>query len=403
MNVKGEGSFKVNKDGSVTHRKSVGYKPNGNRKVLTVTASSKAACIKAMKKKEAEWNEFKERMSIEVGDTVTDLCKAHLEYQIQHGELKPKSVDRRELTIKHIDQYFVGRMQMQAVNISDVEEMITEILNDRKLSASSIEKIVDVLNAAYKWGINRGQLFQNPVEPIKKTLDKRVSKLRSKSAEDPDVLVLTSDEQERFVYEAMRFNIAKDQFVYPAGPYGVFLLYSGLRIGECLALRWRDVDFQNRILTVNKSRSMAVNRDEQASERKQVMIEGTTKNEKARQIRLSDDAINVLRLIYEKHEKPKADDYVCITSTGRANTASNVEHGCATIFRRIGMSELKGGLHIFRRTFATNAYRQGKHVKDIAAYIGDLESTTLKYYIAARQKMEVNGTTHQIVSLEGSD
>lgn len=403
MNVKGEGSFKINKDGSVTHRKSVGYKPNGNRKVLTVTASSKAACIKAMKIKEAEWNQFKERMSIEVGDTVTDLCNAHLEYQIQHGELKPKSIDRRELTIKHINSYFVGRMQIQAVNISDVEEMITEIINEGKMSASSVEKIVDVLNAAYKWGINRGQLFQNPVGPIKKTLDKRVSKLRSKSEEDPDVLVLTNDEQERFVFEAMRFNKAKDQFVYPAGPYGVFLLYSGLRIGECLALRWSDVDFSNRILSVNKSRSMAINRDEKVSGRKQVMIEGSTKNEKARKIRLSDNAINVLRLIYEKHGKLGDSDYVCVTSTGRANTASNVEHGCATIFRKIGLSELKGGLHIFRRTFATNAYRQGKRVKDIAAYIGDLESTTLKYYIASRQKMEMNGTTHQIVSLDDCD
>lgn len=55
-NAKGEGSFKENLDGTVTHRKCVGYLPNGNRKVLTVTASSRAMCIKEMKKKEVEWS-----------------------------------------------------------------------------------------------------------------------------------------------------------------------------------------------------------------------------------------------------------------------------------------------------------------------------------------------------------
>ena len=45
---------------------------------------------------------------------------------------------------------------------------------------------------------------------------------------------------------------------------------------------------------------------------------------------------------------------------------------------------VKGGLHIFRKTFATRMYESGARVEEIAAYIGDLESTTQKYYIAIR-------------------
>ena len=45
-NAKGEGSFKVNADGTVTHRKSVGFKANGRRKVITVTAKNKSACMR---------------------------------------------------------------------------------------------------------------------------------------------------------------------------------------------------------------------------------------------------------------------------------------------------------------------------------------------------------------------
>ncbi len=76
-NVKGGGSFKENLDGTVTHRRCVGYLPNGNRKVLTVTASSRAMCIKEMKKKEAEWSRIHSLSTIGPGFTVTGLCEAH--------------------------------------------------------------------------------------------------------------------------------------------------------------------------------------------------------------------------------------------------------------------------------------------------------------------------------------
>ena len=64
----------------------------------------------------------------------------------------------------------------------------------------------------------------------------------------------------------------------------------------------------------------------------------------------------------------------------------------------------KGGLHILRRTFSTNQYRKGVRTKDIAAYIGDLASTTEKYYIAVRDKINIDGREEAVVILpEGSE
>ena len=69
----------------------------------------------------------------------------------------------------------------------------------------------------------------------------------------------------------------------------------------------------------------------------------------------------------------------------------------ATIFKNAGLTDLKGGLHIFRRTFATRMYENGARVKEIAAYIGDLESTTERYYIAVRKKILEDGLAKQVV------
>lgn len=400
-NAKGEGSFKVNSDGTVTHRKSVGYKASGQRKILTVTAPNKSACIKEMKKKEAEWNKAKNRSTIGKGSTVSDLCQMHLSYQIEQGELKPKSIDRRECTIdNHIQAYPIGRMQLAEIRVADIDNHISTLIKENRLSDSSIEKVVDVLNAAYSWALVRGEVENNPVAPIKPTLVKRMQKMKQKTADEADVVVLSADEEKRFVQEAMLRNSKTGKFVYAAGLYSLLLLYTGMRCGEMLALRWKDLDFENRMITIEKSRSVAKNRNRKTEEEtKYVMVEGTTKNEKARRIELMPEALQVLRLIRLECNDEREDALIVTTKSGKGNTATNLEHRVATIFRNAGLTELTGGLHIFRRTFATKMYEKGARVKEIAAYIGDLESTTERYYIAIRKKVAVDGGIQQVVQL----
>lgn len=399
-NAKGEGSFVVNADGTVTHRKSVGYKANGNRKILTVTAGSKAACIREMKRKEAAWEKQKNAENIVAGTTILELCELHLKYQMEQSELKPKSIDRRECTIrKHIGEYPFGKMQIQAVKVADIDNHVTGLIQAGQLSASSIEKVVDVLNSAYNWAIMRGELEFNPVAPIKATLMKRIQKLKQKSSNEADVKVLSSEEQRLFEEEACVIDKATGRPKYAAGLYGMLLLHTGMRCGEMLALCWKDVDMQGGFLTIEKSCSMAKNRNKEKEDATNyIMVEGTTKNEKARKIKLTEEALNVLKLIktiYGVNDDENA--RIVKTRTGNPNTATNLEHGMATIFRHAGLTELKGGLHIFRRTFATRMYENGARVKEIAAYIGDLESTTEQYYIVVRKKLWRTGRQSKLL------
>lgn len=398
-NAKGEGSFKENPDGTVTYRKGVGYKRDGQRKTLTITASTKAACLKGMKRKEDAWKRQNKEGNLFTSITITKLCELHLQYQIDQGELKPKSIDRRECTIcNHISLYPLGRLQLSSIRISDIDSHIGTLIKEGKLSVSSIEKVIDVLNAAYNWAITRGELEFNPVAPIKSTLSKRLQKLKQKSANEADVSVLSEEEERLFVQEAMSVTESKGEYKYPSGLLGMFLLYSGIRCGELLSLRWKDVNFQQRVLTIEKSRSVAKNRAGGEGSKKYVLIEGSTKNYKARKIALTDEAMNVLKIIWDMQEDHEADSLIARTRTGKGNTASNLEHRMATIFRNAGLSGLSG-LHIFRRTFATRMFEKGARTKEIAAYIGDLESTTEKYYISVRKKRLVSGEVHQIVEL----
>lgn len=399
-NAKGEGSFTLNPDGTITHRKSVGYKSNGRRKILTVTADTKAACIREMRKKEKIWEKQKEAMHIQDKNTLAELCYRHLDYQVENEELKRKSVDRRECTIvNQIEKYEIGKMQLQAVTSSEIDRHIQFLILEGKLSESSITKTLDVLNAAFAWAVLQGDLEKNPVEAVKPKLIKKLKKLSVKHADEADVMVLQENEVNAVVKEASKVD-REGKRVYSAGDYLLLLLYTGMRCGEMIALRWRDVDWENGLLTIEKGASMVKNREKSdGNDNNYVMHEDSTKNQKARTIQLTPEAEQVLKRLYSASKCRGPNDLITPTNTGKMNTASNLEHRMKVVLKNAGLEEIKGGLHIFRKTFATQMYEKGARVEEIAAYIGDLESTTRKYYIAIRKKLVTRGGTKQVVRL----
>lgn len=401
--ARGNGTFIERKDGSFIYRKSQGLNPNGKRKYISVVGETKAVCVKRMKEKEETLKRQKKMISLSGIDTVEELCQRHLEYQVQNKELKPKSIDRREDTIRNqIGKYPLGQMQIQAVTPADIDNHINTLIAT-DLSVSTIKKSLDVLNAAYEWAVVRAELGFNPVLQIKRSIQKRLSKLGAKSASDADVIVLSREEEQMFLQEALRTNDNNGKYKYAGGLYGALLLHTGMRTGEMISLRWKDYDAKNGLLTINKSTSMTRNRNSENDDnsKKYIAVQGTTKNQKARVIKLSEEAVMDLKRISEVNPGKK-DELICRTKTGKQYTATMLEHCMGTIYKHIPFITKVSGLHIFRRTFATRMYEAGADTKEIAAYIGDLESTTMQYYIAARKKMVVGNEIRQVVPLPGS-
>lgn len=400
-NAKGEGSFTVNANKTVTHRKVVGYKSNGKRKVITVTADTKTACLKEMRKKEAAWKKENERGRLDATATVEYLCELHLLSQVEGGELKGKSVDRRECTIKnHISGgYSLEHKQIQSIISKDIENHINDLISEKRLSVSSIEKVVDVLNAAWSWAVRCQMLEENPVFRIKPALDRKIQKLKTKGANEADVIVLSESEQIclRNVALSKKRN---GEYLYAGGRYILLLLYTGMRGGEMTALRWRDVDMEKGLLTIDKNRTVIKNRAGNV-DKKYIIHEDSTKNEKARIISLTGEAKEILYLIREESQYVERDDFITPTRTGACNTVTNLEHRAEAIYRAADLEVLGGSLHVLRRTLATRMYDNGAPIKQIASYIGDSEATTEKYYIAVRKKIVSEGKVTQIVPVPG--
>ena len=79
--------------------------------------------------------------------------------------------------------------------------------------------------------------------------------------------------------------------------------YSGLRLGELLALRWRDVDWTGTALTISRSLSSGV--------------EGTTKTGHVRRVPMADQAAAALDRLSQRQDFVSPDDYVFCNALGR--------------------------------------------------------------------------------------
>lgn len=136
---------------------------------------------------------------------------------------------------------------------------------------------------------------------------------------------------------------------------GIFGNIAGWKENVRLEKKWEG-DF----LTIEKSVSMAKNREKvNDSDNNFVSVEGSTNNQKARIIELNSNAKATLQRIKDQRGCCRMDDFITITRTGKLNTASNLEHRMKVIMKNAGLEDVNGGLHIFRKTFATRMYESG--------------------------------------------
>ncbi len=93
------------------------------------------------------------------------------------------------------------------------------------------------------------------------------------SGEKPEIMVFTNDQQRALVQASYRHR------------YGVFIrldLYTGLRMGELLALKWEDIDFSTAQLHVRRTINRLAKYEAHDGENKTEIVFGTPKTKNSR-------------------------------------------------------------------------------------------------------------------------
>ena len=142
---------------------------------------------------------------------------------------------------KHIREYFINVDNVGKLTYEDIyqfrEQLRQKIAqnSDKPLSTNTINKIMILLKKIFDVGLRKGYYTTNPVKLLKKLPIEKTKMQFWTIAEFQQFLKL---------FEVDEYNI-KLLFT--------ILFFTGLRLGEALALTWQDVDFTSNTIHVTKS------------------------------------------------------------------------------------------------------------------------------------------------------
>lgn len=288
--------------------------------------------------------------------------------QVKKPELKPGSYDRIEQSLQYQIFPHIGHIQINALTSNDVQQMINAILSEK--SYSTAKKAYNNLNACMELGVQRGEILKNPVKGVKLP--------SSKSKERKEITAYSPEEIKAITEEAVR-TYSNGVPVYRYGYLIILILNTGMREGEPLYLKWKDVDLEKRRIYIHGNVTEVKNR-ESAAESKYIAIEQETPktNKSNRYIPLNDNALDAL----EKLRTIIRDEVrVIATKNHTILSPRKVYRTMENILARCNITDKTNLVHALRHTFATTLIRNGVDIKAVSEILGHEDvSTTLKIY-----------------------
>lgn len=194
------------------------------------------------------------------------------------------------------------------------------------------------------------------------------------------------------------------QIPYKTDSYVVFLLFKlGLRIGEAVALKWSDIDWEARKIHIHRMESLV---EDENRKLKVAICEYTKKKSPAgdRYLPLSDYKINLFHTVKRINEEAGYSDGDFIFCDKDGRTKIREVDNCIRAQCRRGGIEVKSA-HDIRRTVASEMDRKGIPIEDIRWYLGHNDIASTRSYILNNQGKQK--TSRQIIKalseMNGSD
>ena len=238
-----------------------------------------------------------------------------------------RTYERYKLIIEQHLSDKIGCMELNDLSPLILQRLITSLLQNgnkktgKGLSANSVNAVISVIQSSLKTAHLLGLAKEYTANKLK----------RPKFKEKP-VECFTLAEQKRI--EQAILNGKKDKL------YGIILcLYSGLRIGELIALQWTDIDFTKGILTVSKSCHDSKNG---------LIIDEPKTATSRRMIPLPKQLLPILKSIKKKSDSPSV-----VSANGSTISVRSYQRSFELLLKKLKIPHK--GFHSLRHTFATRA------------------------------------------------
>ena len=314
----------------------------------------------------------------EQGFTYTkDATKSYLEdflddylFNVKKSVLKPSSFDRDVRTGNLIKKY-IGNYTIEQLTAPFIQTELINKLKDDDYSYSTIHKVYVLLNECLQYAVDTDKISKNPCKLVKQP--------PRKMFDTKEIRWLSEEEIQTFKGQAVStYKNGKTRYIY--GLPVTLIIYTGLRCGELAALKWSDIDFENKTINIRKNIVTAYDYEDANNKKLRIQLQESTKTSKGRKIPLIKNAENILNDIKSQYDEINPDGFV-INNSDKMVTVSTLSDSYTNIANGAEI-ENPLGIHTLRHTFASLLIKKGVDIKIVSEILGHKDvSFTYNIYV----------------------